>query len=90
MGPTVGLDDAQKRKFLILPGLELQPLGRTTRGQSLYRLRYPGSDYVIYGGTGQYLVSHDDSVRHSNHRRLSILLRAFCISRIDLSPGPVL
>jgi hypothetical protein len=40
--PGVGLDDVKKRKFLTLPGLELRPLGRPTRGQSLYRLRYPG------------------------------------------------
>jgi hypothetical protein len=26
-----GLDDLQKRKFLTLPGLELQPLGRPAR-----------------------------------------------------------
>jgi hypothetical protein len=32
-----------RRKFLILPGLELQPLGRPARIQSLYRLSYPGS-----------------------------------------------
>jgi hypothetical protein len=35
-----GLDDLENRKFLILPGLELQPLGRSARSQSLYRLRY--------------------------------------------------
>jgi hypothetical protein len=28
---------------LTLPGLELRPLGRPARSQSLYRLRYPGS-----------------------------------------------
>jgi hypothetical protein len=33
----VGLDDVEKRKFLTLPGLELQPLSRPTRSQSLYR-----------------------------------------------------
>jgi hypothetical protein len=38
-----GLDDVEKRKFLTLPGLELRPLGRRTRSQSLYRLRYPCS-----------------------------------------------
>jgi hypothetical protein len=38
-----GLDDLEKRKFLTLPGLELRPLGRPARTQSLYRLRYPGS-----------------------------------------------
>jgi hypothetical protein len=29
------------RKYLTLPGLELRPLGRPARSQSLYRLRYP-------------------------------------------------
>jgi hypothetical protein len=41
--PRAGLDDMEKRKFLILPGLELRPLGRPARSQSLYRLRYTGS-----------------------------------------------
>jgi hypothetical protein len=40
--PTAGLDDMDKRKFLTLPGLELIPLGRPARSQSLYRLRYSG------------------------------------------------
>jgi hypothetical protein len=30
-----GLDDMEKRKFLTLPGLELRPLGRPARSQSL-------------------------------------------------------
>jgi hypothetical protein len=42
MGPRAGLDDLEKRKFLTLPGLELRPLGRPARSQSLYRLRYLG------------------------------------------------
>jgi hypothetical protein len=33
----------EKRKFLTLPGLELWPLGRPARSQSLYRLCYRGS-----------------------------------------------
>jgi hypothetical protein len=41
-----GLDDVEKRKFLILPGLDIQPLGLPARGQSLYRLRYPGSIFL--------------------------------------------
>jgi hypothetical protein len=45
VGPTAGLDDVEKRKFII-PGLELLPLGRPVRSQSLYRLRYPGSPHV--------------------------------------------
>jgi hypothetical protein len=43
VGPRAGLDDVEKRKFLTLPGLELRPLGRQVRSQSLYRLRHPGS-----------------------------------------------
>jgi hypothetical protein len=41
--PRAGLDDMEKRKFLTLLGLELRPLGRPTRSQSYYRLRYSGS-----------------------------------------------
>jgi hypothetical protein len=41
--PRAGLDDMEKWKFLLPPGLELRPLGRPARSQSLYRLRYPGS-----------------------------------------------
>jgi hypothetical protein len=47
VGPKAHLEDIGKRKFLIIPGLELRPLGRPARpahNQSLYRLRYPGSD----------------------------------------------
>jgi hypothetical protein len=36
-----------KRKFFILPGLELRPLGRPACSQLLYRLSYPGS-YLLY------------------------------------------
>jgi hypothetical protein len=41
--PRAGLDDLEKREFLTLLGLELRPLSRSARSQSLYRLRYPGS-----------------------------------------------
>jgi hypothetical protein len=43
VNPRAGLDDAEKREFLLLPGIELRPLGRPVRSQSLYRLRYHGS-----------------------------------------------
>jgi hypothetical protein len=43
VGPTAGLDDMEKLKFLALPGLELRPLGHRARIQSLYQLRYPSS-----------------------------------------------
>jgi hypothetical protein len=42
-GPREGLDDEEKTKFLTFPGLELWPLCRPARSQSLYRLCYPGS-----------------------------------------------
>jgi hypothetical protein len=41
--PKAGLDNLEKRKFLTLSGLQLQPLGRPARSQSLYRLGVPGS-----------------------------------------------
>jgi hypothetical protein len=41
MDLTAGLDVVEK--FLILPELELRPLGRLSRSQSLYRLFYRGS-----------------------------------------------
>jgi hypothetical protein len=40
VGHRTDLDDVQKKKFLTLPGLELRPLGRPARSQSLYRLSY--------------------------------------------------
>jgi hypothetical protein len=43
VGPRASLYDVEKRKFLTLPRLELRPLGRPARNQSLYRLSYPGS-----------------------------------------------
>jgi hypothetical protein len=48
VGPRTGLDNVEKRKFLTLPGLELRPLSRPARSQSLYRLRYPGSSHSGY------------------------------------------
>jgi hypothetical protein len=49
--PRTDMDDVEKRKLLTLPGLELQPLGRPGRSQSLYPVRYPGSfgDKVLFG-----------------------------------------
>jgi hypothetical protein len=51
MGSRTCLVDVEKRKFLTIPALELRPLGRPARSQSLYRLlleigikvkQYPG------------------------------------------------
>jgi hypothetical protein len=44
--PRAGLDNVEKRQFLTLSGLELRPLGRPARSQSLYRLRYSGCTLV--------------------------------------------
>jgi hypothetical protein len=47
-GPQTSLDAVEKKKLLTLPGLELQPLSRPARNQSLYRLRYLGSLYNFF------------------------------------------
>jgi hypothetical protein len=44
VGLKAGLDDVENRKSLTLPGLELRPLRRPARSQSLYRLSYPSSN----------------------------------------------
>jgi hypothetical protein len=41
--PEGGLDYLEKRKFLILPELELLPLSRQAHRHALYRLRYASS-----------------------------------------------
>jgi hypothetical protein len=38
--PRAGLDDMEKRKFLLLQGLELRRCSRPARSQSLYPLDY--------------------------------------------------
>jgi hypothetical protein len=52
--PRAGLEYMEKRKFLTQPGLELRPLGRPARNQSLYRLCYPGSSTSIKVGEFLY------------------------------------
>jgi hypothetical protein len=46
VGPSIDLDDVEKRKILLLPGFELRPLSQPARSQSLYRLRYLGSSHL--------------------------------------------
>jgi hypothetical protein len=48
VGARTSLDDVEKRKFLTVPELELRSVGRPARGQSLYRLHYPGSCCYYY------------------------------------------
>jgi hypothetical protein len=38
VGLRAGLNDAEKRKFLTLPGTEIRLFGRPARSQPLYRL----------------------------------------------------
>jgi hypothetical protein len=55
--PTAGLKYVEKRKFFTLPGLELRPLGRPARSQSLYRLRHPGSFIgVVENKIGEVII----------------------------------
>jgi hypothetical protein len=60
MGPRTGLDNAEKRKFLTLPGLELLSLGSVACSHSLYRLYYSGSctQLVITGNYNRLTVLH--------------------------------
>jgi hypothetical protein len=47
VGPRAGLDTEARGKILLpLSEIESRPLGRTVRSQTLYRLRYPGSQYI--------------------------------------------
>jgi hypothetical protein len=80
VNPRSGLDDVERRKFLTLPGLELQPLGRPAHSQSLYRLRYPDSLGATV--TNQNLIQEEIKRRlnsgnacyHSVHNLLSSCL----------------
>jgi hypothetical protein len=46
MGPRAGLDNTEKRIFLILLGFEIRPLGLSARSHSLYRLSYRGFKHI--------------------------------------------
>jgi hypothetical protein len=72
--PSAGLDDVAKIKFVTLPGLEIRSFGRPARIQSLYRLRYPGSN-----------SDHRRVVTEALHRLMFLVV--FLSSRIQL-PTP--
>jgi hypothetical protein len=55
--PRAVLDNVDKRKFLALPGLELRPIGRLVHSQSLYRLRYPDSQYCYITSLKENMVN---------------------------------
>jgi hypothetical protein len=48
VGPTAGLDDVEKRKFSTPPGLEIRPLGRLARSQSLYQCAILAPTLTLY------------------------------------------
>jgi hypothetical protein len=61
LGLRAGLNAVEKRKFLTLPGLELRPLGRPARSQSLYRLTRIHSDFqnFVHYNAVTFCVTHD-------------------------------
>jgi hypothetical protein len=69
MGLRAGLDHVEKRKFFILPGLELRPFGRPARSQSLYRLSYPGSLKGKNKGTKKRQQNGRNSSREEKRRK---------------------
>jgi hypothetical protein len=74
MGHRTGLDDLKRTKFLILSGLELRPLGRPARSQSLYRMRYPGS-YIIYERYLWYLIDLEGLSRSRKPKLTAVGIR---------------
>jgi hypothetical protein len=75
--PRAG-QDVEKRKLLTLPGLELRPLGRPARSQSLYRLRYPGSSIQSEQLLNKMEVTYSVVRQISNYRRKSNLEKKMC------------
>jgi hypothetical protein len=64
------MDDVEKIRLLTLPELELRPLGRPARSQSLYRLSYPGSS--LSGLVSEKVISFRiDSNQRGSDRSLS-------------------
>jgi hypothetical protein len=65
--PRTGVDYVKKRKFLTLLGLELRPLRRPARSQSLYRLSYPGS--LTNVNKGKISLVHSVQKEHGRKER---------------------
>jgi hypothetical protein len=47
VSPKTGLDDVERRKILLFEGIELRPIGRPARSQSLYRPNPYWSKYIL-------------------------------------------
>jgi hypothetical protein len=68
----------EKRKFLLLSGFELRPLGGPVRSQSLYGLRYPGS--LIF--TVSFLISKHNTAIAFPLRELYWFYMTIVINRV--------
>jgi hypothetical protein len=81
----VSLNDTEKRKLLILPRLELRPLRRQTRRQSLYRLSYRGFCEAAAGRcpASKPLVWENDAVRHQQLQLLRVLVPQGSVRSLD-------
>jgi hypothetical protein len=97
LDPRAGVDDVEKRKFLILPGLELQPLGRPARSQSLYRPRYPGFSifftipiYYRILRQGERSIQSPKNNTHKYSIVNSLLYIIYYISHIRFNPITIL
>jgi hypothetical protein len=76
--PRTRIDDVGRRKFLPPSELKLRPLGRSAHSQSLYRLRYPGSQlsFSIQGNRNDAARDYSNAVsRQSTANAACILLR---------------
>jgi hypothetical protein len=83
VGPRAGMDDVVKRKILTLPELELRPLSRPARCQSLYRLPYPG----FHIGVNKVEIGLRHITNSTNYLRvLSVRRQTYATFRMDQSP----
>jgi hypothetical protein len=48
VGPRAGLEEMGKRNLLTIPALELRPLGRSSRSQSLTDCAIPALNVTLY------------------------------------------
>jgi hypothetical protein len=82
VGPRTGPDDVEKTKILRLPRLNLRPLGRPARNQSLYRLRCTG--FCIFPRRDKDINS---SLHHYVQTGSALLLAFYKIGSLGFFPG---
>jgi hypothetical protein len=79
VGPRAGLDEVEKGKFLILPGLQSRPLGCPAYSQSLYRLRYPGSTGLARLKINNQVINQCNRMRTDNIQNNTALVSLLTI-----------